>query len=304
MLHRARDVPLRGVGTPGRCVATIGKFDGVHRGHQQLVDGVVSRARRLGVASAVITFDPHPLAVVRPELAPMLLTSLERRIELLRDRGVDRVVVLPFTAEVSRWTPSEFVHRVLGTAVGAVEVHVGENFRFGHRAAGDVGMMSRVGRTQGFTVRCVPLAGSSARWSSTCVRELLAECDVEAAADVLGRPHRLVGRVERGRGDGPRLLAVDATLALPAGGTYAGTLVGPGGRRLAAEVQIGGATSPDGRRIELRTPVHRTLRMNGEAIAFDVTRCLRIEPDRHSTPRPHTDRPDDQRRPKSTQATV
>lgn len=258
----------------GRSVVTIGNFDGVHRGHQQLVGGVVRRARSLGTSSVAVTFDPHPLSVLRPEAAPVRLTSLSRRVQLLRDLGLDDVVVLPFTAEVARWEPAEFLQRVLRDTLAAVEVHVGADFRFGHRAAGDVSMMIRAGADHGFTVRSVPLAGEPARWSSTAVRTLLARGDVQGAADVLGRPHRLVGMPVGGLAEEPRAFLVQAQTAVPADGVYAGRLLMPAGARPAVEIQICTLMTADGLRrcLRLHTSAGGSVDTGGDIVIVDIER--------------------------------
>ncbi|MGN6244948.1 MAG: hypothetical protein ACTHQ3_14940, partial [Motilibacteraceae bacterium] len=180
----------------GPSVVSVGVFDGVHRGHQAVVSAAVARARELGARAVVVTFQPNPLAVLRPELAPPVLSTLEHRVALLERLDVDAVLVLPFTAELAAQSPEDFVTEVLLGALGAKAVVVGENFRFGHRAAGDVALLERMGAEHGVEVDGFALTGEGeATWSSTFVRSRLAEGDVEGAAHVLGRPHRLEGPV-------------------------------------------------------------------------------------------------------------
>ncbi len=212
----------------GRCVVTIGVFDGVHRGHQKMVSRAVAMAHDLGLPSVVVTFDPHPDEVVRPGTHTPRLTTARHRGELLAGLGVDAVCVLPFTLEFSRMSPDEFVQKVLVDRLHAAGVVVGENFRFGHKAAGDVETMRTLGEKYDFVAEGVPLAGDGAAISSTLIRERLAAGDVEAAARLLGRPHRVEGVVVRGHRRGRDLGVPTANvepperMAIPADGVYAG----------------------------------------------------------------------------------
>jgi riboflavin kinase/FMN adenylyltransferase len=215
----------------GACVATIGEFDGVHRGHQRIVDraGEIARARNLPVV--VITFDPHPDEVIRPGSHPPLLTTSRRRAELLGGLGADAVLVLPFSLEFSRLSPDEFVRVVLSERLHAEAVVVGENFRFGHKAVGDVPLLAQLGEKYDFTAEGVPLlVVDGVTISSSYIRERLAAGDVAAAADALGRPHRVEGIVVRGHMRGRGLGFPTANLetppytATPADGVYAGWL--------------------------------------------------------------------------------
>jgi len=215
----------------GACVATIGEFDGVHRGHQRIVEraGEIARASNLPVV--VITFDPHPDEVIRPGSHPPLLTTSRRRAELLAHLGADAVLVLPFSLEFSRLSPDEFVRVVLSERLHAAVVVVGENFRFGHKAAGDVALLAQLGEKYDFAAEGVPLlVVDGVTISSTYIRECLAAGDVAAAAHVLGRPHRVEGIVVRGHMRGRGLGFPTANLetpphtATPADGVYAGWL--------------------------------------------------------------------------------
>ncbi|HEU0103505.1 MAG TPA: bifunctional riboflavin kinase/FAD synthetase [Mycobacteriales bacterium] len=242
----------------GRCVVTIGVFDGVHRGHQQIIAAVVARAAALGVPSVVVTFDPHPAEVVRPGSHPPMLTSQRYRADLLEQIGVDVVCVLPFTREFSRLTPDGFVHQVLVESLHASAVVVGENFRYGARAAGDVAALTAAGRRFGFSVEGAHLLGSpETTWSSTYVRSCVQAGDVEQAARVLGREHRVDGVVVRGDQRGRELGYPTANLqplpwsAVPADGVYAGHLV-RGAATLPAAISIGTNPTFEGldRRVE------------------------------------------------------
>ncbi|HEX5740612.1 MAG TPA: bifunctional riboflavin kinase/FAD synthetase, partial [Pilimelia sp.] len=145
----------------GRSVVSIGVFDGVHRGHQATIGHAVARARAQGLRSVVVTFDPHPAEVVRPGAHPAVLTGVERKAELVAALGVDALWVLPFTPEFARVPAEAFAHDVLVERLHAALVVVGENFRFGHRAAGDVPLLERLGRAWGFGVEGAPLVGGA-----------------------------------------------------------------------------------------------------------------------------------------------
>lgn len=233
----------------GRSVVTIGVFDGVHRGHRVIIGRAVERARQLGAPSVVVTFDPHPSEVVRPGTHPALLTTTRYKADLLESVGVDVVQVVPFTQELSQWGPERFVHEVLVEGLQAESVVVGENFRFGHRAAGDVVLLAALGSRFGFATEGVPLVRGGAGdggpvYSSTMIRTLVAAGDVATAAVALCREHRVEGTVVRGDQRGRELGYPTANLlpvphaAVPADGIYAGRLVGPGGTHPAA-ISIG-----------------------------------------------------------------
>lgn len=229
----------------GRSVVTIGVFDGVHRGHQQVIGQAVKHARDQGLQAVVVTFDPHPSEVVRPGSHPAVLTEPARKAELMEELGVDALCVVPFTIEFSSLSPEAFVHDVLVENLHAATVVVGENFRFGHRAAGDLGLLSTLGHRFGFTVHTPPLVGADDTvFSSTYIRACVAAGDMAAAAAALGRPHRLEGVVVRGDGRGRQLGFPTANLmcgryaAVPADGVYAAWCHHRGGRHPAA-VSIG-----------------------------------------------------------------
>jgi riboflavin kinase/FMN adenylyltransferase len=216
----------------GHCVVTIGVFDGIHRGHAAIIGDAVKMAAERGVPSALITFVPHPSEVVRPGSHPPVLTSIVRRAELVEELGVDVFCALPFTLEFSRMAPDEFVHHALVDRLHASAVVVGENFRFGHKAAGDVELLGRLGRSFGFTAHGIALLQEGhTPLSATYVRSCVKAGDVTTAAQVLGRPHRVDGVVERGDQRGRELgyptanLRADAWAAVPADGVYAGRVV-------------------------------------------------------------------------------
>ncbi|HET8602933.1 MAG TPA: bifunctional riboflavin kinase/FAD synthetase [Marmoricola sp.] len=219
------DVP----GDLGRSVVVIGNFDGVHLGHRHVVSRAREIADREGLDLVAVTFEPHPMAVLRPEHAPSMLSHVDDRATLLVDAGADDVLALPFSRDVAAWTPEEFIERVLVSALHAKVVVVGANFRFGHRAAGDVATLVAAGREHDFSAEGIPLEGGPQVWSSTYVRTCLAGGDVEGAAEALGRPYALRGVVvqgdRRGRELGyPTANVPPADFAVPADGVYAGRL--------------------------------------------------------------------------------
>jgi riboflavin kinase / FMN adenylyltransferase len=237
----------------GRCVVTIGVFDGVHRGHQSILERAVERARDTGQPSVVLTFDPHPSEVVRPGSHPPVLTPLRRKADILEQLGVDVLCVQPFTPEVSRQQPDEWVHDVLLERLHAGAVVVGENFRFGHKAAGDLGTLRTLGRTFGFATEGVPLLrDDDVTLSSTFVRSSIDAGEVAQAARALGRPHRVDGIVVRGEGRGRRLgyptanVHSERHIAVPADGIYAGRVV-LRGERLPAAISVGTNPTFEGR---------------------------------------------------------
>ncbi|HXT87854.1 MAG TPA: bifunctional riboflavin kinase/FAD synthetase, partial [Trebonia sp.] len=190
----------------GASVVTIGEFDGVHRGHQYVVARAAELGRERGLPVVAITFDPHPDEVVRPGSHPPLLCSARRRAELLVGLGVDAVCVLPFTLEFSRLDPDEFVRAVLVDKLHAAAVVVGEDFRFGHKARGDVQLLDKLGEKYEYTVEGRPLLVSDhTTISSTAIRKFLEDGDVAEAAKALGRPHRVEGVVVRGHQRGRQL---------------------------------------------------------------------------------------------------
>lgn len=210
----------------GPCALTIGNFDGVHAGHRHILRRVVAIARKQAWKAAVLTFDPHPTKVVAPDRAPRLLTTLDRRCELMREEGIDRVLILPFTPEVSRLTPEEFVREILVSKLQARTVLVGDNFRFGHRASGDTRVLRELGEQYGFTTEIVGGVRRRNRTvSSSEVRRLIEAGNVSLACRLLEKPYALEGTVERGHGVGskqtvPTLNLNTTAEVLPATGVY------------------------------------------------------------------------------------
>jgi riboflavin kinase / FMN adenylyltransferase len=241
-------------GDLGRTVITVGMYDGVHRGHQVLIGAAVSRARAMRRPCLLLTFDPHPAEVVRPGSHPAILTSLDRKAELVADLGVDAMCVLPFTPEFMRLSPETFTHTVLVEQLHAAQVVVGENFTYGHKAAGNVQTLTVEGRRFGFAVEGIPLAAvddDAVTISSTYIRACVAAGDMASAGRALGRPHRVDGVVvrgdRRGRDMGYPTANVEspAFTAIPADGVYAGHLVtrdprsGASRERFPAAISVG-----------------------------------------------------------------
>ena len=240
----------------GRTAVVIGNFDGVHLGHRHVISRAREEAARLGADRVVaVTFDPHPMAVLRPEHAPTSITDIETRAELLRDAGVDDVLALPFDRDVASWSPQEFARRVLADVLHAAVVVVGANFRYGSRASGDVATLTASGEELGFRAIGVPLDGGPQVWSSTYVRTCLATGDVAGAAEALGRPFVVRGVVVRGDRRGRELGFPTANVptrvltAAPADGVYAGWLRRlDTGERFPAAISVGTNPTFDGER--------------------------------------------------------
>jgi riboflavin kinase / FMN adenylyltransferase len=271
----------------GRSVVTIGSYDGVHRGHQVIISRTVARARELGVPAVVVTFDPHPSEVVRPGSHPPLLAPHHRRAELMAGLGVDAVLILPFTKEFSRLSPGDFVVKVLVDKLHACAVVEGPNFRFGHRAAGDVAFLQELGSSYDYQVEVVDLyergsAGGGEPFSSTLARRLVAEGDVAGAMEVLGRPHRVEGVVVHGAQRGRQLGFPTANLdtlphtAIPADGVYAGWLTAEG-EAMPAAISVGTNPQFDGtqRTVEAHVIDRVGLDLYGLHVQVDLLAYLR-----------------------------
>ena len=276
--HGLEDVP----GDWGASVVTVGVFDGVHRGHQRLVGRAVEIAASRGRPVVAVTFDPHPEEVLRPGSHPPFLCTVRRRAGLLGALGVDAVCLLPFSYEFSQLGPEDFVRAVLADRLHTVAVVVGENFRFGHKAAGDAALLAQLGEKYEFTAEGVPLLGDDGEViSSTLIREQLAGGDVAAAAEALGRPHRVEGPVVRGHRRGRALgfptanLECVPNLVIPADGVYAGWLDASG--RWPAAISVG--TNPTfgaaERSVEAYALDRDDLDLYGTHAAVDFTHRLR-----------------------------
>ena len=216
----------------GRCVLTVGVFDGVHRGHAELIARAVKAGRSRGVPVVLMTFDPHPMEVVFPGSHPAQLTTLTRRAELVEELGVDVFLVIPFTSDFRKLTPGRYVHELRVERLHVVEVVVGENFTFGKKAGGNVELLRKAGERFGFAVEAMSLVAEHHRtetvtFSSTYIRSCVDAGDVVAAAEALGRLHRVEGVVVRGDGRGRALGFPTANVsppthaAIPADGVYA-----------------------------------------------------------------------------------
>lgn len=236
-------------------VVSIGVFDGVHRGHQEVLSANVRAAKHRGALATALTFDPHPGAVHRPEEGIEMIASLADRLEHLDLLGIDVVVVQHYTLEWAQLTDQQFVEDVLVGALHTELVVAGEDIRFGRDNEGDAAFLEQAGQRFGFDVEILDdVTGDIAgrRWSSTWVRELLAEGDVRAASRVLGRPHRVRGVVEHGFKRGRELgyptanLDPDGLGVIPADGVYAGWLIRPEARGEGERARHHGLVPGDG----------------------------------------------------------
>jgi len=210
----------------GPCATTIGNFDGVHMGHQALMRRIAALSRERGWKAAVLTFNPHPAKVVAPDRAPKIIMTLDQRADVMAELGIQEVLMLPFTPEVSRWTPEEFVKTVLVDAMQVRAVLVGEDFRFGHKQAGDTTLLTQLGAKYGFEVDPItPVNVRGERVSSSLVRQMALAGRIQRACRLLGRPFPLEGRVVKGHGVGarqtvPTLNLEPYTEVWPADGVY------------------------------------------------------------------------------------
>lgn len=249
------DVPLDGL----RSAVTLGNFDGVHRGHQAVLGRMSSEAEDLGLRSVAITFDPHPLAVHRPQNPPTLIAGIEDRLERIGEAGVAAVLLVEYTLEFAHQSAEEFVRDYLVDGLRAARVVIGHDTKFGWGNEGHAETMRELGERYGFEVEVLDFEGTGLdggrRWSSTWVRELLEVGDVTRAAEVLGRPHCLRGEVIHGDALGRTIGFPTANLEvyagmIPAHGVYAAwfTVVEPGvstdgaalvGKPLPAAVSVG-----------------------------------------------------------------
>lgn len=222
VFRKLEDVPAN----LGPTVVSVGNFDGVHMAHQAVLRHMAERAHAIGGKAVAVTFDPHPLWILRPDSAPKLLTPLEVKLQLLEQTGVDAVLVLPFTRDLSLMSAHDFARNVLVDALHAREVHEGYNFHFGHKAQGNVDTLAQFGREMGFDVHTYSeqlLRGHHV--SSSEIRSLIAAGRVERARALLGRPFSILSNPGRGRGFGTRYTVPTVNLArydelVPANGVY------------------------------------------------------------------------------------
>ena len=229
----------------GPCVVTLGNFDGLHRGHQEVLAQVRAAAQARGAKSVALTFDPHPALIHRPESAPEQIMGLADKLAAMAKLGLDGVLVMPYTLEFAAQTPEEFVRNVFVDGLRACTVVVGHDVRFGKGNTGDLSTMVDLGTQLGFDVVVVNDEGHDRRWSSTWVREALRKGDVDTATEVLGRSHAMSGEVVHGAARGRELgfptanLSPDACGIIPSDGVYAGWLTDEHGHRWPAAISVG-----------------------------------------------------------------
>jgi len=271
-------------GNFGPSAVTIGKFDGVHLGHREVLDSLRRLAAEKGLVSTVVTFDRHPLALLNPARCPIPLTSNAHKRELLAAAGVDATVMIPFTAEFSAEQPEDFINRVLIDMLDVRVIFVGSTFRFGHAGRGDVAMLRRAGLEKGFEVRSIDqvLAGAERPVSSTLIRELLDAGDVVGATVLLGRPPSVRGEIVHGSERGRELGYPTANFArncagfFPADGVYAAQFTALG-RTMPAAVSIGNnptfAGVPD-KQVEAHV-LDETLDLYGEVATVEFLEFVR-----------------------------
>jgi riboflavin kinase/FMN adenylyltransferase len=261
-----------------RCGSTlaIGNFDGIHLGHQAILRAAVARAREIGAVSTILTFDPTPQKVLRPESAPLRVSTTEQRLHCFAELGVEAAVVLPFTHDLAKLTPHEFVDQILVLDLHVRAVFVGENFRFGHKQAGNARVLVELGAQRGFDVVIIPpVIHKREVVSSTIIRREIAAGDVAHAARLLGRPFVLTGKVVSGTGTGRRFLFPTLNLApeqelLPARGVYVTrTLIEGESRTRRSVTNIGVRPTFNGSALSIETHVLEPL-PEGSPARIDV----------------------------------
>jgi riboflavin kinase / FMN adenylyltransferase len=222
IFHKLDDIPA----DFGPTLISVGNFDGVHRAHAHVLRQIVERARASGSKAVAVTFEPHPTRILRPDSELKLLTPTPEKLRLLEATGIDATLLLPFGRDLSLMTPRQFAERILKKKLHAREVHEGYNFRFGHKAAGDISLLSEFGREMGFEVKTYPemkLRGESV--SSSQIRKLLGEGRASRARHLLARPFCILGTPGRGRGYGSKYTVPTINLAryeelIPKDGVY------------------------------------------------------------------------------------
>jgi len=240
VFHKLEDVPAQ----LGPTVVSVGNFDGVHRAHQEVVRRMAEKAHSLGGKAVVVTFEPHPLRILRPDVAPKLLTPLPVKLQLLEQAGVDAMLVLPFTRDLSLMSAQAFAREVLAETLHAREVHEGYNFHFGHKAQGNVTTLGALGQQMGFEAVVYPeqsLRGHHV--SSSEIRKLIAKGEVGRARALLGRPFSIFSNPGRGRGYGHKYTVPTINLSrydelVPADGVYV-TWLRVGGECFEAVTNVG-----------------------------------------------------------------
>ncbi|QEE29855.1 bifunctional riboflavin kinase/FAD synthetase [Terriglobus albidus] len=214
----------------GPSIISIGNFDGVHRGHRWVISEIIARARESGTKSIAVTFDPHPVRILRPDSPTKMISPTEEKLRLLAATGLDATLVLPFTQELAQTSAEDFISKIICDCLGATEVHVGSNFRFGYQAQADVMRLAELGNKLDFSARIyepVPLRGGII--SSSRIRQLILAGNLSSARVLLGRPYSICSTPARGRGYGTKYAVPTINLApyselLPANGVYVTTL--------------------------------------------------------------------------------
>ncbi len=267
-------------------VVAVGKFDGVHLGHRAMLQHTVLRARELGVESVAVTFDRNPLELLSPELCPPALVSLDRKVELIAETGIDLVAVIAFDERRAAQPAEEFVDELLVGRLGIRRLLVGADFRFGARGAGDVWLLRRLGEALGYEVEILPDVGGAGvdRISTSGIRELIGEGRVSEAAARLGSLPAVTGEVVRGNARGRELgfptanLSSDSVGAIPADGGYAGWLLRAGSReRVPAAISVSDNptfSTNDRRRVEAFV-LDRDLDLYGETVTIEFADRIR-----------------------------
>jgi len=210
----------------GPTIVSVGNFDGLHRAHAHVLGEMLARARQKNARAVAVTFEPHPMRILRPDSSFKLITPTTEKLRFLEQTGVDAVLLLPFTRDLSLMSPHQFAHRILKQALKAIEVHEGYNFRFGHKAGGDVAMLADFGREMGFEVKTYPemkLRGEPV--SSSHIRKLIGAGRVSRARHLLGKPFRILSTAGRGRGYGSKYTVPTINLSryeelVPGDGVY------------------------------------------------------------------------------------
>lgn len=272
------------------CVATFGNFDGVHRGHRAILDELVRQGRERDLPVVVVTFDPHPVEVMHPERAPELIAPGPLRDDFLRQAGIDGLLVLPFTWEFAQTSAVDYIVDTFVTGLGAAALVVGADTKgFGAGYTGDVDLIRELGAQHDMDVVVIEDQGDDERWSSSAVRAHLAAGEVESAAQILDRPHRVTGTVVHGHHRGRELgyptanMGADTIGLIPADGVYAGWLTrldlpeGSADRRLPAAISVGTNPTFDGQvRVVESYVLDRTdLDLYGDRVAVDFVAHVR-----------------------------
>ena len=222
LFHKLEEIPA----DFGASIVSVGNFDGVHRAHAHVLGQMLARARQKNAKAVAVTFDPHPMRILRPDRSFKLITPAAEKLRFLEQTGVDAVLLLPFTRDLSVMGPHQFAHEILKRALKAIEVHEGYNFHFGHKAAGDVRMLADFGREMGFEVTAYPemkLRGEPV--SSSHIRKLIAAGRISRARHLLGKPFRILSTAGRGRGYGSKYTVPTINLSryeelVPGDGVY------------------------------------------------------------------------------------